>query len=142
MYLHQNTMHSTKRTSHEKSQSLTTQHPDNTTHSSTPRERHVWRHSRQLGTPTQVFGFVSAGTPLRKTTTVNDFAEVSVSQYDFLTMPTYVLVSRLLSDTYSIAYSITYFLRAACQACVFFAADASNAVTGQSLSVDGGLTMP
>lgn len=27
---------------------------------------------------TQVFGFVSAGTPLRKTTTVNDFAEVSV----------------------------------------------------------------
>jgi 3-oxoacyl-[acyl-carrier protein] reductase len=53
-------------------------------------------------TTKEVFGFVSAGTPLRKTTTVNDFAE----------------------------------------ACVFFAADASNAVTGQSLSVDGGLTMP
>mmetsp|Transcript_50625 Transcript_50625/g.83934 ORF Transcript_50625/g.83934 Transcript_50625/m.83934 type:complete len:294 (-) Transcript_50625:210-1091(-) len=54
-----------------------------------------------LTTP-EVFGFVAAGTPLRKTTTVKDFAE----------------------------------------ACVFFAADASNAVTGQSLSVDGGLTMP
>ena len=53
-------------------------------------------------TTKEVFGFVSAGTPLRKTTTVNDFAE----------------------------------------ACVFFAANASNAVTGQSLSVDGGLTMP
>ena len=53
-------------------------------------------------TTKEVFGFVAAGTPLRKTTTVNDFAE----------------------------------------ACVFFAADASNAVTGQSLSVDGGLTMP
>jgi 3-oxoacyl-[acyl-carrier protein] reductase len=53
-------------------------------------------------TTKEVFGFVSAGTPLRKTTTVNDFAE----------------------------------------ACVFFAADASNAVTGQSLAVDGGLTMP
>jgi 3-oxoacyl-[acyl-carrier protein] reductase len=53
-------------------------------------------------TTKEVFGFVSAGTPLRKTTTVNDFAE----------------------------------------ACVFFGADASNAVTGQSLSVDGGLTMP
>jgi len=74
--------------------------------------------------------------------TVNDFAEVSVSQYDFLTMPTYVLVSRLPSDAYSIAYLFIYFLRTACQACVFFAADASNAVTGQSLSVDGGLTMP
>ena len=28
------------------------------------------------------------------------------------------------------------------KACVFFAAEASDAVTGQSLSVDGGLTMP
>ena len=28
------------------------------------------------------------------------------------------------------------------KACVFFAAGASDAVTGQSLSVDGGLTMP
>ena len=54
-----------------------------------------------LTTP-EVFGFISNTTPLRKTTTVQDFAE----------------------------------------ACVFFAADASNAVTGQSLSVDGGLTMP
>jgi len=53
-------------------------------------------------TTKEVFGYVSAGTPLRKATTVNDFAE----------------------------------------ACVFFAADASNAVTGQSLAVDGGLTMP
>jgi 3-oxoacyl-[acyl-carrier protein] reductase len=53
-------------------------------------------------TPKEVFDSISAGTPLRKTTTVNDFAE----------------------------------------ACVYFAADASNAVTGQSLSVDGGLTMP
>jgi len=53
-------------------------------------------------TTEEVFGFVAAGTPLRKTTTVKDFAE----------------------------------------ACVFFAADASNAVTGQCLSVDGGLTMP
>lgn len=54
-----------------------------------------------LTTP-EVFGFVANGTPLRKTTTVADFAE----------------------------------------ACVFFAASASDAVTGQSLSVDGGLTMP
>lgn len=53
-------------------------------------------------TTKEVFEFVAAGTPLRKTTTVQDFAE----------------------------------------ACVFFAADASNAVTGQCLSVDGGLTMP
>lgn len=53
-------------------------------------------------TTKEVFGFVANGTPLRKTTSVNDFAE----------------------------------------ACVYFAADASNAVTGQSLSVDGGLTMP
>lgn len=49
-----------------------------------------------------IHSYVAQSTPLRKTTTVNDFAE----------------------------------------ACVFFAADASNAVTGQSLSVDGGLTMP
>ena len=28
------------------------------------------------------------------------------------------------------------------KACVFFAAEASDAVTGQSMSVDGGLTMP
>ncbi|GMI47963.1 hypothetical protein TrCOL_g8896 [Triparma columacea] len=54
-----------------------------------------------LTTP-EVFGFISDTTPLRKTTTVNDFAE----------------------------------------ACVYFAADASNAVTGQCISVDGGLTMP
>mmetsp|Transcript_21159 Transcript_21159/g.41164 ORF Transcript_21159/g.41164 Transcript_21159/m.41164 type:complete len:258 (+) Transcript_21159:88-861(+) len=54
-----------------------------------------------LTTP-EVFGYISNTTPLRRTTTVQDFAE----------------------------------------ACVFFAADASNAVTGQSLSVDGGLTMP
>jgi len=54
-----------------------------------------------LTTP-EVFGYISNTTPLRKTTTVKDFAE----------------------------------------ACVFFAADASNAVTGQCLSVDGGLTMP
>lgn len=53
-------------------------------------------------TTEEVFGFVAAGTPLRKTTTVKDFAE----------------------------------------ACVFFAAGASDAVTGQCLSVDGGLTMP
>ena len=49
-----------------------------------------------------VFGYVAGATPLRKTTTVEDFAK----------------------------------------ACVFFAAEASDAVTGQSLSVDGGLTMP
>lgn len=54
-----------------------------------------------LTTP-EVFGFVADGTPLRKATTVSDFAE----------------------------------------ACVYFAARASDAVTGQSLSVDGGLTMP
>lgn len=53
-------------------------------------------------TPKEVFGFVAEGTPLKKTTTVSDFAE----------------------------------------ACVYFAARASDAVTGQSLSVDGGLTMP
>jgi len=53
-------------------------------------------------TTKEVFGYVAAGTPLRKTTTVKDFAE----------------------------------------ACVFFAARASDAVTGQSLAVDGGLTMP
>lgn len=54
-----------------------------------------------LTTP-EVFGYVASVTPLRKTTTVADFAEATI----------------------------------------FFAADASNAVTGQSLSVDGGLTMP
>lgn len=54
-----------------------------------------------LTTP-EVFGYVAAGTPLRKTTSVSAFAE----------------------------------------ACVYFAAPASDAVTGQSLSVDGGLTMP
>jgi len=53
-------------------------------------------------TSPEVFGFVAAGTPLKKPTTVSDFAE----------------------------------------ACVYFAAKASDAVTGQSLSVDGGLTMP
>ena len=53
-------------------------------------------------TTDEVFGYVAGATPLRKTTTVEDFAK----------------------------------------ACVFFAAEASDAVTGQSLSVDGGLTMP
>jgi len=53
-------------------------------------------------TSKEVFGYVADGTPLKKTTTVSDFAE----------------------------------------ACVYFAAPASDAVTGQSLSVDGGLTMP
>ena len=53
-------------------------------------------------TSKEVFGYVAAGTPLKKTTTVSDFAE----------------------------------------ACVYFAAPASDAVTGQSLAVDGGLTMP
>ena len=53
-------------------------------------------------TTDEVFGYVAGATPLRKTTTVEDFAK----------------------------------------ACVFFAAPASDAVTGQSLSVDGGLTMP
>ena len=49
---------------------------------------------------TQVFGFVSAGTPLRKTTTVNDFAEVSV----ITTSPNANFPrtsSRLPSDAYS-----------------------------------------
>jgi len=54
-----------------------------------------------LTTP-EVFSFVADVTPLRRATTVSDFAE----------------------------------------ACVYFAAAASDAVTGQSLSVDGGLTMP
>lgn len=54
-----------------------------------------------LTTP-EVFGMVADGTPLRRTTTVADFAE----------------------------------------ACVYFAASASDPVTGQSISVDGGLTMP
>lgn len=53
-------------------------------------------------TSEEVFGFVANSTPLRKPTTVEDFAE----------------------------------------ACVYFASKASDAVTGQSLSVDGGLTMP
>jgi len=53
-------------------------------------------------TTKEVFDYVAGVTPLRKTTTVGDFAE----------------------------------------SCIFFASDASNAVTGQSLSVDGGLTMP
>lgn len=53
-------------------------------------------------TSPEVFGFVAQNTPLRKSTTVAEFA----------------------------------------QACVYFAAGASDAVTGQSLSVDGGLTMP
>ena len=53
-------------------------------------------------TTDEVFGYVAGATPLRKTTTVEDFAK----------------------------------------ACVFFAAAASDAVTGQSMSVDGGLTMP
>lgn len=54
-----------------------------------------------LTTP-EVFGFVANGTPLRKTTTVADFAASAV----------------------------------------FCASDLSNAMTGQSISVDGGLTMP
>lgn len=54
-----------------------------------------------LTTP-EVFGFVANGTPLRKTTTVADFARTAV----------------------------------------FCASDLSNAMTGQSVSVDGGLTMP
>lgn len=54
-----------------------------------------------LTTP-EVFGFVANGTPLRKTTTVADFA----------------------------------------RSAVFCASDLSNAMTGQSISVDGGLTMP
>jgi len=54
-----------------------------------------------LTTP-EVFGFVSNGTPLRKPTTVADFAASAV----------------------------------------FCASDLSNAMTGQSISVDGGLTMP
>ena len=53
-------------------------------------------------TTDEVFGYVAGATPLRKTTTVKDFAK----------------------------------------ACVFFAGAASDAVTGQSMSVDGGLTMP
>eukprot|EP00286_Rhodomonas_abbreviata_P025996 CAMPEP_0181292290 /NCGR_PEP_ID=MMETSP1101-20121128/2426_1 /TAXON_ID=46948 /ORGANISM="Rhodomonas abbreviata, Strain Caron Lab Isolate" /LENGTH=259 /DNA_ID=CAMNT_0023396747 /DNA_START=174 /DNA_END=953 /DNA_ORIENTATION=+ len=53
-------------------------------------------------TTTEVFDFISQTTPLRKTTTVLDFAKATV----------------------------------------FFAAEASDAVTGQSISVDGGLTMP
>uniref|UniRef100_A0A7S0P098 3-oxoacyl-[acyl-carrier-protein] reductase n=1 Tax=Calcidiscus leptoporus TaxID=127549 RepID=A0A7S0P098_9EUKA len=52
-------------------------------------------------TTKEVFEYVAAGTPLRKTTSVAEFAE----------------------------------------ACVYFASDASNAVTGQSIAVDGGLTM-
>eukprot|EP00967_Tisochrysis_lutea_P147836 scaffold281501_cov39-Tisochrysis_lutea.AAC.1 len=52
-------------------------------------------------TTREVFDFVAAGTPLRRTTSVRDFA----------------------------------------QACVFFASSASDAVTGQSIAVDGGLTM-
>lgn len=54
-----------------------------------------------LTTP-EVFGYVANGTPLRKTTTVADFAASAV----------------------------------------FCASDMSNAMTGQSISVDGGLTMP
>lgn len=54
-----------------------------------------------LTTP-EVFGFVADGTPLKKTTTVADFAASAV----------------------------------------FCASDLSNAMTGQSISVDGGLTMP
>jgi|Transcript_52310 3-oxoacyl-[acyl-carrier protein] reductase len=54
-----------------------------------------------LTTP-EVFGFVANGTPLRKTTTVKDFAASAI----------------------------------------FCASDLSNAMTGQSISVDGGLTMP
>mmetsp|Transcript_31637 Transcript_31637/g.58359 ORF Transcript_31637/g.58359 Transcript_31637/m.58359 type:complete len:259 (-) Transcript_31637:57-833(-) len=54
-----------------------------------------------LTTP-EVFGFVAGTTPLRKTTTVADFASSAI----------------------------------------FCASDLSNAMTGQSISVDGGLTMP
>jgi 3-oxoacyl-[acyl-carrier protein] reductase len=53
-------------------------------------------------TTREVFGYVAAGTPLRRTTSVHDFAKATV----------------------------------------FFVSSASDAVTGQSLSVDGGLTMP
>jgi len=53
-------------------------------------------------TTPEVFGFVANGTPLRKATTVADFAASAV----------------------------------------FCASDLSNAMTGQSISVDGGLTMP
>jgi len=54
-----------------------------------------------LTTP-EVFGFVANGTPLRRATTVTDFAATAI----------------------------------------FCASDLSNAMTGQSISVDGGLTMP
>lgn len=54
-----------------------------------------------LTTP-EVFGYIAGTTPLRKTTTVSDFANSAV----------------------------------------FCASDLSNAMTGQSISVDGGLTMP
>ena len=66
------------------------------------RRRVVERTDASSLTTEEVFGYVAGATPLRKTTTVEDFAK----------------------------------------ACVFFAAAASDAVTGQSLSVDGGLTMP
>ena len=53
-------------------------------------------------TSPELFQAIAGGTPLRKTTTVRDFAEASV----------------------------------------FFAAPMSDAITGQSISIDGGLTMP
>jgi len=53
-------------------------------------------------TTKEVFDFIASSTPLRKVTTVEDFA----------------------------------------QSVLMFAADFSNALTGQSISVDGGLTMP
>ncbi|MEM7656518.1 MAG: 3-oxoacyl-ACP reductase [Bacteroidota bacterium] len=53
-------------------------------------------------TSPEIFQAIASTTPLRKTTTVRDFAEASV----------------------------------------FFASEMSDAITGQSISIDGGLTMP
>ena len=53
-------------------------------------------------TSSEIFQAIASTTPLRKTTTTNDFAKASV----------------------------------------FFASEMSDAITGQSISIDGGLTMP
>jgi enoyl-[acyl-carrier-protein] reductase (NADH) len=47
-----------------------------------------------------------------------------------------------LQGSQQVATKLHFSIEDFAKACVFFAVPASDAVTGQSMSVDGGLTMP